>query len=426
MVKKLETLDQVTRFLIRNRFRNLPLPDPDSIEESILPRHTRLEIYREPGRFGQKIITLDDPNVVGAIGSAFENGNIPEADIHYLKNVARRVAKELSNYGDKLILVTGACPDNSFPSIVANELKKANSNIPIFGISPWSSHEAAVRQGDGDYSHIRDIHDAIMYLGYDLICEPHSLHMGHNSTTERGLKYSPRDIINIMIADGIISGRGSTGTNHELGASYETGKIVGLLKGTKGVTDEQPRVISATAQDGKKHFVTFYESDHGYLVRKLMAQIEVDHYLRDYVNLLEKGDIVEPWMSTLDIYSHKSSKRGKEPALNAWKVQTRTDEANLGWRKTKDRRKWSTWYNRQDMVPAGKLLLNLDRSSIVDYIQDNLGQKVAMYQPKTGEVGIFLFPAQTKVQREVVDTLEKMANQPETVYATINAPRLVA
>jgi len=393
-MQKLETLDKVTQFLIDKGFQNL--------HSGILPPNTNMEMYRTPDISSDRQIRNTGACVVAVIGTVFDNFTSPDS---YIIKSTRELAEQFARYEGKLIMINGHCSDNSFQSMLAHELKKINENIPILGFSPWSSFEALIKGNDRNkerYYHSREYHDGVIYLGYDKILPPN-------------LKFAARDLILVMATDALVSGKGRTGTNHEIALGYEMGKIVGLLKGSKGVTDTQQNTINIIELDGKNHFVTFYESKPKDLVAKVMAQIEVDHHLKA---LCENPNCQQYGMTSLDVYVHHSNARGKETVFNAWEIQCGKDEFDKGWQKVADRRRWHTWYgDRKDLIPTGKLLLKQDQEGVIRIIQDSFRGKLRIVPPqRLGENGVFLSPVLQGQYKNMVDAVDRIASRPETVY----------
>lgn len=143
---------------------------------------------------------------VGLMGSA--GGEIsPE-----LRAAARKLGEEVARRGH--VLLTGACPG------IPQEAVKGASALGglVIGISPalnFAEHVQRYRSPTRGYS-------TIIYTGSGL--------MG-------------REIENIRSSDVVVFIGGRVGTLGEFAIAYDEGNIIGLLRGSGGITDHLPTLI---------------------------------------------------------------------------------------------------------------------------------------------------------------------------------------
>ena len=367
IMPRILNLDALAAFCRDNSLTNFR---PREYKES-----TRAELIRE-------VSFPAEPAVIGVFGSAFESqGKV--ADTSMAEGLARDIAGQLGEYRGNIVLVTGACPDNSLPTVVAAELKKIAPEVPVVGISPWVDYTEAISENPDGYAGLRISHDMIIYTDFG--------------------DFLMRDGSNDNLVDGAISIRGSCGTNHELAGLYEAGKVVGLLAGSEGVSDAQGRVVGAFKEDGKNHYVVFAESDPRELVRKVAGQIFVDNYLKAHRE-----------SSSIDVYTKQTDSGNVVPIVNVRRFRMRGGE--YSWKTANDRRYPFVGYdNRQDLSHAGKLLLGVERSCAREYIQDLLHQEMETLSIcRPGEVGVLLFPrrkAFATAHEAVPEALEIIAGE---------------
>ncbi len=382
------TLDQLERYCLDNSLRNF---DVMNYKES-----ATAEISRN-------IVIPEKPVVVGSFGSGLEKGNRlreeSNKELQKARRFARESASELVKYRKNLVLVTGFCPDESIPTIVAEEVKRIDSSIPIIGISPWTDYEHAERlaKKEGKVMDIsKKVHDMVIYSHY---CD-----------------FGLRDDLNAKFVDGAIAIRGSTGTNHELAALYENGKVAGRLIGLGGATDAQDDIIESFEEDGKHQYVVFAESNPHELVRKVVAQIYVDNYLKQNKET-----------STIDVYIHSDHTGIAAPILNIRRFRRREGEED--WRDAHDRRYPFVSYTRSDLAYAGKLLTGMQKAAMREYVEDLLqGDVVKVPSYRNGEVGVLFFPARDGIRELVPVALETIANekQEKVFYNRLDQDKLVA
>jgi uncharacterized protein (TIGR00725 family) len=179
---------------------------------------------------------------VGVMGSA------QPAQIADMLEKAHALGKAIGERG--FVLITGACP--GLPYACARGTREAGG-LSI-GISPALSLDEHVHR----YLAPSDAFDVIIYTGSGL--------MG-------------REVTNIRSSDVVVILGGRSGTLGEFAIAYDEGKLIGVLKGSGGITDRLPEIIeSFGAKDTGARVV--YETDPATLIAKLSESYTGGHYRR--------------------------------------------------------------------------------------------------------------------------------------------------
>jgi uncharacterized protein (TIGR00725 family) len=169
---------------------------------------------------------------IGVMGSATEQLTKNQKD----KAVAlgRAIGKH------DCILVTGACP--GLPHLTAKGVKQAGG-LSI-GISPGLSLTEHVQKYDSPTKHF----DVLIFTGSGL--------MG-------------REVVNIRSSDIVIILGGRSGTLGEFAIAYDEGKLIGVLQGTGGISDQIQVIldICKIKQTGAK---VIRDNDPDRLVEKVL------------------------------------------------------------------------------------------------------------------------------------------------------------
>ncbi len=178
---------------------------------------------------------------IGVMGSAADDE--PEEGRHAAYSLGKAVADQ------GFILITGAC--SGLPYEAARGARDAGGQS--VGISPaLSLHEHLY-----EYLSPADVFDVLVYTGSGL--------MG-------------REVTNIRSSDMVVILGGQSGTLGEFAIAYDEGKLIGVLHGTGGITDQIAR-ITATF-----HKVTgarvIYSRDPEELVARLRETYETRHFRR--------------------------------------------------------------------------------------------------------------------------------------------------
>lgn len=178
---------------------------------------------------------------IGAMGSAADDepGERRQAAYGLGKAVAER----------GFILITGACP--GLPYEAARGARDAGGRS--IGISPALSLDEHLYK----YSSPADAFDLLVYTGNGL--------MG-------------REVTNIHSSDMVAILGGRSGTLGEFAIAYDEGKLIGVLQGTGGITDEIGRVIAAFRKDTGARII--YSRDPVELVARLSETYETSHFRR--------------------------------------------------------------------------------------------------------------------------------------------------
>ena len=178
---------------------------------------------------------------VGVMGSAAEDE--PDEGRH----AAYRLGEAIANQG--FILITGACP--GLPYEAACGAKAAGGQS--VGISPaLSLHEHLYR-----YHSPADAFDVLVYTGSGL--------MG-------------REVTNIHSSDMVVVLGGRSGTLGEFAIAYDEGKLIGVLQGTGGITDEIERITDIIDKDTGALLI--FSPDPVDLVTRLSSTYENRHFRR--------------------------------------------------------------------------------------------------------------------------------------------------
>ena len=169
---------------------------------------------------------------VGVMGSATEQ----------LTRKQKRLALELGHAiaENHCILITGGCP--GLPHLTAKGAKQSNGLT--IGISPGLSlHEHVIK-----YDSPTKYYDIFIFTGSGL--------MG-------------REVLNIRSSNIVIILGGRSGTLGEFAIAYDEGKLIGILEGSGGISDEIDDIlrICAIKKTGAK---IIKDRDPHQLVKKLL------------------------------------------------------------------------------------------------------------------------------------------------------------
>lgn len=178
---------------------------------------------------------------IGVMGSAAKDA--PDDG----RKAAFSLGEAIADQG--FILITGACP--GLPYEAARGAKAAGGQS--IGISPaLSLHEHLYR-----YHSPADAFDVLVYTGSGL--------MG-------------REVTNIHSSDIVVILGGRSGTLGEFAIAYDEGKLIGVLHGTGGITDEVERIIGTFEKDTGARLI--YSRDPAELLIRLSKIYETKHFRR--------------------------------------------------------------------------------------------------------------------------------------------------
>jgi uncharacterized protein (TIGR00725 family) len=161
----------------------------------------------------------------------------------------RRLAYELGQAiaENDCITITGACP--GLPLESAKGAMTAGGLV--VGISPGLSEWEHVFK----YHSPLEYHDVLIYTGSGL--------MG-------------REVVNIRSSDIVIIIGGRSGTLGEFSIAYDEGKLIGVLRGSGGITSEIEIIVDIIRK--KTGAKLIYGSDPHQLVRRLITYFNRSHY----------------------------------------------------------------------------------------------------------------------------------------------------
>ncbi|NIM26990.1 MAG: protein containing YHS domain protein [Gammaproteobacteria bacterium] len=178
---------------------------------------------------------------IGVMGSAADD------EPTKARNTAFDLGAAIASKG--FVLITGACP--GLPNEAARGAKHLGGHS--VGISPaLSLHEHLYR-----YHSPADAFDVLVYTGSGL--------MG-------------REVTNIHSSDMVIILGGRSGTLGEFAIAYDEGKLIGVLQGTGGISDEIERIIDTFNKDTGAKLI--YSRDPAELVTDLAGEYENRHFRR--------------------------------------------------------------------------------------------------------------------------------------------------
>jgi len=177
---------------------------------------------------------------IGVMGSADENAD-PS-----IGSKALALGRAIANKG--FVLISGACPGLPY-ECARGACDEGGLSV---GISPALSLDEHVHK----YHSPTDAFDVLIYTGSGL--------MG-------------REVTNIRSSDIVVIVGGRSGTLGEFAIAYDEGKLIGVLKGSGGITEHIASIVSAF---GKKDTGArlIYEEDPDVLIFKLVGEYVTSHF----------------------------------------------------------------------------------------------------------------------------------------------------
>ena len=172
---------------------------------------------------------------VGVMGSA--GGSLSQE----ILRKGYRMGQEIARRG--CVLITGACPGLPHQAVLG---AKSMGGI-VVGISPALNFEEHAMKYASPYHG----YDAIIYTGSGL--------MG-------------REIENIRSCDMVVFMGGRSGTLGEFAIAYDEAKVIGVLKGSGGITDKIETIITFIQKNTGAQVV--YSEDPANLLDKLIGVYE--------------------------------------------------------------------------------------------------------------------------------------------------------
>ncbi len=177
---------------------------------------------------------------IGVMGAA--GGELKPDVVALCRNLGRAIAKH------GCCLLTGACPGLPHESV----LGAMESGGHVVGISPAESLQQHVETFDSPYKD----YDVLIFTGLGL--------MG-------------RELVNIRSSDIVIVVGGRSGTLGEFAIAYETGKLIGVLTGTGGITGALGELQASLNKSTGSEII--YDSDPDQLVVRLLERYRTHIYV---------------------------------------------------------------------------------------------------------------------------------------------------
>lgn len=176
---------------------------------------------------------------IGVMGGA--TGRIKKAHLEKAHKLGEAIAKQ------GCVLITGGCP--GLPLAAACGAKQQNGLV--VGISPGLSLDEHTNK----YHSPTEFHDILIYTGSGL--------MG-------------REVVNIRSSDIVVIIGGRSGTLGELAIAYDEGKLIGVLRGTGGISDMVHEILAVCKKETGSRVV--YSKDPKKLVEKLIQVYAKEHF----------------------------------------------------------------------------------------------------------------------------------------------------
>lgn len=176
---------------------------------------------------------------VGVMGSADTDAD------EVVGKRARMMGEAIAEQG--LILITGACPGLPYECALGT---RAYGGMSV-GISPALSLDEHIHK----YNSPTDAFDILIYTGSGL--------MG-------------REVTNIRSSDMVVIVGGRSGTLGEFAIAFDEGKLIGILEGSGGITDEIPAMVERFGKDTGARLV--YEPDPATLISRLITTYVERHF----------------------------------------------------------------------------------------------------------------------------------------------------
>jgi uncharacterized protein (TIGR00725 family) len=158
---------------------------------------------------------------------------------------AYRLGKTIASAG--AVLITGGCPGLPYEAVRG---ARARGGL-VVGISAGLS----IDEHRGKYRSPVEGFDVMIYTGSGL--------MG-------------REITNIRSCDMVVIVGGRTGTLGELAIAYDEGRLIGVLKGSGGITALIEDIIRVSGKDTGARVV--YADDPERLIQRLLTTYETEHF----------------------------------------------------------------------------------------------------------------------------------------------------
>lgn len=162
----------------------------------------------------------------------------------FAKDIAFRLGESIAE--NACVLITGASPGLPYEAVLG---AKSAGGL-VVGISPGLSLAEHVEKYDSPHA------------GFDVMIFTGSGLMG-------------REVENIRSSDIVIIVGGRSGTLGEFAIAYDEGKLIGVLRGTGGISDHVEMLARICEKDRGAHII--YGSDPRTLVEELLAYYREVH-----------------------------------------------------------------------------------------------------------------------------------------------------
>jgi len=179
---------------------------------------------------------------VGVMGAADEDHD------DAIRATSRALGAAIASHG--FVLITGACP--GLPYACAQGAR-TGGGLSV-GISPALSLDEHVHK----YHSPADVFDVLIYTGSGL--------MG-------------REVTNIRSSDMVVILGGRSGTLGEFAIAYDEGKLIGVLQGSGGITNNIPEIVKGFGSKDTGARLIF-DRDPSALIDRLADAYTKHHYRR--------------------------------------------------------------------------------------------------------------------------------------------------
>lgn len=165
------------------------------------------------------------------------------------KEYALAVGRAIARAG--AVLLTGAT--TGIPELAARGAKEAGG--VVIGFSPAATRKEHLKK----YRLPLENMDVVVYTGFH---------------------YAGRNLLLTRASDAVVVVCGRIGTLNEFTIAFEDKKLIGVLKGSGGITDEIPDILEIARRKGS----IIYDGDPRHLIERLVAELRHErknHVLRE-------------------------------------------------------------------------------------------------------------------------------------------------
>jgi predicted Rossmann-fold nucleotide-binding protein len=119
------------------------------------------------------------------------------------------------------------------------------------------------------------------------ITKYHSPTRGYDAIVYTGSGLMGREVENIRSCDAVIFCGGRSGTLGEFAIAYDEGKVIGILRGTGGITDHIETIVQMTGKKTKSVLIPHYDPE---ALLDAVEKVYRDQLLPHYKKVLEGHD----------------------------------------------------------------------------------------------------------------------------------------